>query len=131
LTRWRDERITAIIACGSRGQLDRLKRLLEDRQVPARVHEGRLTDPEKLYDVKILAHLFVADASAGFIDATGGLAIVADEEIFGTRAHRKVRRRTEAGFAANFQDLKEGDLVVHSEFGVARYAGMTSMQMHG
>ncbi|MBK7862959.1 MAG: transcription-repair coupling factor [Archangiaceae bacterium] len=133
LSRWRDERITAAVACGSRGQIDRLKRLLSDRGVAARVHEGPLgADPAALYDVKLPAHLFLGDASAGFVDSGTGLAVLADEEIFGVRAHRKTRRKSgDGGFAANFSDLKEGDLVVHAEFGVARYAGLTSMQVQG
>jgi transcription-repair coupling factor (superfamily II helicase) len=131
LGRWRDEHITAAIACGSRGQIDRLKRLLSDRAIAVRVHEGPLgLEPTQLYAPQLYAHLFLADASAGFVDPTGGLAVVADEEIFGVRAHRKTRRRSDAGFAS-FSDLKEGDLVVHAEFGVARYAGLTSMQVQG
>ncbi len=130
LTKWRDEGLSTVIACGSRGQVDRLKRLLDDRGVTSRAHPGPVPKPKQLYDPGIFAHLFVADASAGFVDPAGGLAVLADEEIFGTRVHRRSRRRGDAGFAS-FQDLKEGDLVVHSEFGVARYAGMTSMQVHG
>jgi len=128
LQAWRDQGIATAIACGSRGQLDRLKRLLDDRRVPSRVHEGRVPPP---YDAAINAHLCVGEASAGFVDAQGRLAVLADEEIFGTRAHRKTRRRADGGIAASFKDLKEGDLVVHSEFGVARYAGLTSMQVQG
>jgi transcription-repair coupling factor (superfamily II helicase) len=131
LNRWRDERVTAVLACGSRGQVDRLKRLLDDRSVVSRVHHGPLKDPHALYEPALFAHLFVADVSAGFVDAPGGLAVVADEEIFGARAHRRTRRRSaEAGFS-NFSDLKEGDLVVHADFGVARYAGLTSMSVQG
>src|SRR6185369_17060137 len=40
LQRWRDEHIAAAIACGSRGQVDRLKRLLEDRGLVPKIHEG-------------------------------------------------------------------------------------------
>ncbi len=47
------------------------------------------------------------------------------------RTARTRRRSSDAGFGAGFQDLKEGDLVVHADFGVARYAGLTSMTMLG
>ncbi len=108
------------------------KRLLEDRSIRSRFHEGPLEHAETLYESAISAHLFVADVSSGFVDRSGLLAVVADEEIFGTRAHRKTRRRSsDAGFGAGFQDLKEGDLVVHADFGVARYSGLTSMTVLG
>ncbi|MBL8950157.1 MAG: transcription-repair coupling factor [Myxococcaceae bacterium] len=128
---WRDQGITGVIACGSRGQLDRLKRMLDERGVASRVHDGPVPAPKALYDAGIAAHLFIGDASAGFVDAASHLAVLADEEIFGTRAHRKTRRKSDAGLAASFKDLKEGDLVVHSEFGVARYSGLTSMSVQG
>src|SRR5207342_2280898 len=38
LERWREMRVAAAIACGSAGQVDRVKRLLLDRNVMVRAH---------------------------------------------------------------------------------------------
>jgi transcription-repair coupling factor (superfamily II helicase) len=134
LQQWRDERILAAVACGTLGQADRLKRLLAERETPVQVHAEPLpANPSALFLPGVLAHVFVGEVSKGFVDKDGKLAVLSDEEIFGTRARRTVKRRKgDSGFsAAAFRDLKEGDLVVHSEFGVARYGGLTKMELQG
>jgi len=132
LSQWRDERVGAAIACGSMGQVDRLKRLLLDRNVMVRVHPEPLKDPQALYDPSIYAHLFSGEVSQGFVDAADGFAVVSDEEIFGVRARRRARqKRADLPFAATFRELKEGDLIVHTDFGIGRYAGLTKMQVQG
>jgi transcription-repair coupling factor (superfamily II helicase) len=133
LERWREDKVVTTIACGSKGQAERLERLLKERGVKVKTHARPLDDPGALFDTKRLAHLFVGQVSAGFVDVPGRLVVLSDEDIFGARARRKVRRRRgdAAGFIASFQDLKEGDLCVHAEFGVCRYLGLTTMQVAG
>ncbi|WP_309890100.1 transcription-repair coupling factor [Archangium sp.] len=132
LQRWRDTRIACAVACGTLSQADRLKRLLLDRNVMVRVHTEPLADASKLYEPSVSAHLFTGEVSHGFVDGAGGLALLSDEEIFGARARRRQRRskRLDA-FASGFKDLKEGDLIVHTDFGIGRYAGLTKMQVNG
>jgi transcription-repair coupling factor (superfamily II helicase) len=129
LTTWQAEGTTTAIACGSAGQADRLRKLLAERQVGAQVHAGPFVAPTPS---AALAHLFVGDLSQGFVDAPAHLAVLCDEDIFGARAKRKVRRRrsTAESFAASFKDLKEGDLCVHAEFGVCRYGGLLTMHVN-
>jgi len=137
---WRDAGLATVVACGTPGQVDRLKRLLTDRGVAVTAH-GKPDDgaPEPLGELaalrggRALAHLFVGEVSQGFVDEAGGLAAVSDEDIFGARVRHRVRRRRadSQGFAASFQDLKEGDLCVHSDFGVCRYAGLLAMAVNG
>ena len=134
LQQWRDEGLPAAVACGTAGQADRLKRLLAERETPVQVHAEPLPgNPAALFLPGVLAHVFLGEISKGFVDKDGQLAVLSDEEIFGTRARRTVKRRKgDSGFsAAAFRDLKEGDLVVHAEFGVARYGGLTQMELQG
>ncbi|HVG62124.1 MAG TPA: CarD family transcriptional regulator, partial [Hyalangium sp.] len=132
LQRWREMRVACAIACGTLSQADRLKRLLLDRNVMVRIHEEAIEDVGKLYEPSIYAHLFTGEVSHGFVDGSGGIAVLADEEIFGVRARRRVRRSKKLdAFAAGFKDLKEGDLIVHTDFGIGRYAGLTKMQVQG
>ena len=129
---WRSRGITAVVACSTPSAADRLRRLLEDRRHAARSHTGPLQDPRALYDPAIHAHLVPGDISAGFVDTADKLALLSDEEIFGKRVRRKARAaRVENAFAAAFRDLNEGDLVVHVEHGIARYLGLTKMQIRG
>lgn len=133
LERWRDDKVLTAIACGSKGQAERLERLLKERGVKVKTHQAALDALEDAFDPRRLAHLFVGQVSAGFVDVPGRLVVLSDDDIFGARARRRVRRRRAdaAGFVASFQDLKEGDLCVHAEFGVCRYRGLTTMQVAG
>jgi transcription-repair coupling factor (superfamily II helicase) len=131
LSRWREMRVACAVACGTLGQADRLKRLLLDRNVMVKVHPGPLLDARALYDPGVFAHLFPLEISQGFVDAAGGFAALSDEEIFGVRARRRTRARKVEPFAAAFRDLTEGDLVVHTDFGIGRYAGLIKMEVQG
>ena len=131
LQRWRDSLIPCAVACGTLSQADRLKRLLLNRNVMVRVHTEPLTDVTHLHEPSVSAHLFTGEISQGFVDP-GGFALLSDEEIFGARSRRRARRsKSLDAFAAGFKDLKEGDLIVHTDFGIGRYAGLTKMQVNG
>ncbi|HET8540491.1 MAG TPA: transcription-repair coupling factor [Anaeromyxobacter sp.] len=129
---WRRRGLAAIVACGTPSATDRLRRLLEDRRQHVRVHPALPEDPASLWDPAVHAHAVPGDLSGGFVDGDARLAIVADEEIFGRRVRKRARKaREENAFAAAFRDLDEGDLVVHVEHGIARYLGLTKMQIRG
>jgi transcription-repair coupling factor (superfamily II helicase) len=129
---WRRRGLAAVIACGTPSAADRLRRLLEDRHQHARAHPAPLAPDAGLYDPAVHAHLVPGEISAGFVDGDGRLALVADEEILGRRVRKKARKaREENAFAAAFRELDEGDLVVHVEHGIARYLGLTKMQIRG
>jgi len=129
---WRRRGLTAIVACGTPSTSDRLRRLLEDRHQAARVHAGPLADARALYDPAIHVHVLPGELTGGFIDGEGGLALLSDEEVFGRRVRKRARHgREENAFAAAFRELEEGDLVVHVEHGIAKYLGLTKMQIRG
>src|SRR4029450_1589058 len=70
--------------------------------------------------------------SCGLGARGGGRAVRGEEEILGARARRRVKaRRSEQPFGAAFRELKEGELIVHTDFGIGRYAGLTKMQVQG
>ncbi len=131
LEEWRRRGLAAVVACGTPSSADRLRRLLEDRRQHARSHPGPLA-AAGLYDPAVHAHLVPGEISGGFVDGDARLALVADEEIFGRRVRKRARKaREENAFAAAFRELDEGDLVVHVEHGIARYLGLTKMQIRG
>ncbi len=132
LEEWRRRGLATVVACGTPSAADRLRRLLEDRHQHARPQPGPLAAAAELYDPAVHAHLVPGEISGGFVDGDARLALVADEEIFGRRVRKRARKaREENAFAAAFRDLDEGDLVVHVEHGIARYLGLTKMQIRG
>jgi transcription-repair coupling factor (superfamily II helicase) len=131
----RDRGATTIIACHGSAQAERLRRLLLDRNLMAQLVPRLPPEPTALFAANTHAHLVTGEISKGFIDLQGRLAIFSDEDIFGPRAQRRaVKRKTVKGFgdqAADFRDLKEGDLIVHVDHGIARYDGLTRLQVRG
>ena len=134
LADFRDRGIAALVACHSSAQAERARRLLLDRQLMARIAPELPAEPSSLFDPAVHAHLLTGEISAGFVDEHDRFALYSDEDIFGPRARprRAARRpRTFGEEAADFRDLKEGDLVVHVEHGIARYDGLTRLQVRG
>ncbi len=131
---WRDAGVFAAIACGTSGQVDRLKRMLLDRELSVRAHAGEPFPEEPLsaLESSVWAHLYTGEISAGFVDAPGGVALLSEEDIFGQKSRKAVRRtRADLPFVTAFRDLKEGDLVVHVDYGIGRYTGLSKMVIRG
>jgi len=132
LEEWRRRGVSALVVCSSPSSSERLRRLLEDRRQHARVHAGPPGPAADLYDPAVHAHVFFGELSGGFVDPPGRLAVVSEEDVFGRRVRKRARTALdENAFAAAFRELNEGDLVVHVEHGIARYLGLTKMQIRG
>ena len=126
----RERGTAAVIACHSSAQAEQTRRLLLDRNLMAQI----VALDQAAYSPSIHAHLVVGEISAGFVDAHEHLAVFSDEDIFGPRAQARRSQRKPRGFgaeAADFRDLKEGDLVVHVDHGIARYDGLTRLNVRG
>jgi transcription-repair coupling factor (superfamily II helicase) len=80
---------------------------------------------EILAEYELQATIAVAGLREGFELPEQALTVYSEREIFGEDKHapeRKSKGRT--AFLSDFRDLKVGDLVVHVDHGVARYAGL-------
>ncbi|MFM2152999.1 MAG: transcription-repair coupling factor, partial [Pseudomonadota bacterium] len=133
LSTWRQDGVAGVVACHSLGVAERLKRMLLDRNVMARIVPGTVPqDLASLYQVATYAHIVVGELSSGFVDRAAKYALVTDADVFGERSERKTKRaRAEQPFVAAFRDLAEGDLVVHVDHGIARYEGLTKLAFRG
>jgi transcription-repair coupling factor (superfamily II helicase) len=126
----RERGVAAVVACHSSAQAERARRLLLDRNLMAQI----VPLDEAIFSPHLHAHLVVGEISAGFVDPHDRIAVYSDEDIFGPRAQpRKAPRkpRTFGADGADFRDLKEGDLVVHVDHGIARYGGLTRLNVRG
>jgi transcription-repair coupling factor (superfamily II helicase) len=152
---WRDEGLTTLIVSSTRGQAERLKELLSPKRVQIRLRTEPFsfselssapaaTDNESarspairaaantLRDRSIHAHLVLGDLSGGFVHQEGRIAIVSEEEIFGARLKQRRKRAPAAGaFVSDLQDLKIGDFVVHLDYGIGCYRGMSRLAVNG
>ena len=127
----RQRGIVTLIACHSSAQAERTRRMLLDRNLMAQFAPST---EEVSWSPSVHALLAVGEISQGFVDPHGRLAVFSDEDIFGPRARARRAPRRPKTFgedAADFRDLKEGDLVVHVDHGIARYEGLTRLSVRG
>ena len=71
-------------------------------------------------------------ASAGFRLRESGVVLYAEEQIFGLeRSAPAARRRAAEAFLSDLRDLKPGDFVVHSDYGVGRFRALRRIPIDG
>ncbi|MCI0657022.1 MAG: DEAD/DEAH box helicase, partial [Acidobacteria bacterium] len=115
-----------LIAVGSHGRMERLSEILRDLGTPATL----LEDPAAAPPFAASRLILPGSLEAGFTLPEAGLLVVAEQEIFGEIHEKETRRRRLGVFSPDFRDLKVGDLVVHADHGIARYAGVVRLEQN-
>jgi transcription-repair coupling factor (superfamily II helicase) len=70
--------------------------------------------------------------SEGFVWPDLALTLITEEEIFGKKVHRPSTARSRTSpFLSTFKELKPGDFVVHTDYGVGEYQGLTHISVDG
>jgi transcription-repair coupling factor (superfamily II helicase) len=125
---WRREWLVVIV-CRHAEQVARFKALAADHGVPASEFPGAgLSDAPSLGPVFVVA----GELSGGLLDPGSRLLLITEEELLGKeRVTRPTRRARLAPFLSSIDELRPGDLAVHSEYGIGRYEGLTRMRMGG
>ncbi len=79
--------------------------------------------------------LTVGPLEQGVILPAEGLCLVTEQSLFGERARQRSRRRRADRDPENIirqlSDLREGSPVVHEEYGVGRYRGLSTLEVGG
>ncbi len=139
LHRWRKQGLRSLIVCHTRGQAERLKSLLAPKGVEIRLRTQPLSfeelfseEPTRLDEKSVHAHLVLGEITKGFVVPAGRLAVLSEEQIFGQRIKPRKSRKAAAGaFVSDLAELKPGDFVVHIDFGIGKYEGMTRLALNG
>jgi transcription-repair coupling factor (superfamily II helicase) len=134
---WREHGLRVVLAARAQTQVERLVTLL-------RHHDVKVQPVLGAFDASVLdggnkasreAALVVSGSLArGVIAPAEGLVLVTEEEVFGSRAHRRAARAasSKTGSRPFVEDLKRlsvGDFVVHVEHGIGRYMGLVHKQV--
>ncbi len=126
--RWRAEGQRVVIAAWTRGSRDRLTHLL--REHGFKDAEPADTWAEIRRKEAGSVSLVVLGLERGFV--ADRVAIVGEQDLLGERISRPPRRRMRADqFIAEATEIAEGDLVVHQEYGIGRYEGLTTVTVSG
>jgi len=117
-----------VLASYSVGARERLSGLLSDhglkglKQVETWQEALGHADPSKSFG----ASLVVLPLDHGF--TAPGVAVLTEQDMLGDRLIRRTKRRKSAdAFLAELATLSPGDLVVHTDHGIGRYNGLTSV----
>ncbi|HLY91371.1 MAG TPA: CarD family transcriptional regulator, partial [Acetobacteraceae bacterium] len=126
--RWSGEKRRIVIAAWTRGSRERLANLLREHGFKDATQEtGWAAIRGKPPGTFSLVTLGV---ERGFV--ADGLALVGEQDLLGERISRPPRRRKRADqFIAEATEIAEGDLVVHQEYGIGRYDGLSTLTVTG
>ncbi|MDI9636516.1 transcription-repair coupling factor [Kamptonema cortianum] len=77
-------------------------------------------------------HLFEGNPAGGFLLPIANFCLITDHELFGVARLKLPQRKFSEGVPiANVLDLKEGDYVVHINFGIGIYRGLVKRVVEG
>ncbi len=121
----RDECLRTVCVMRAEGSAARLVEIFDEYDLTARRADRRASTKEPVAGTPGGLFVAVGALRAGFELPVLGLTVLSEQGIFGEQrkpADRKSKSR--AAFISDFRDLKNGDLVVHVDHGLARYGGL-------
>jgi transcription-repair coupling factor (superfamily II helicase) len=115
------------IACWSEGSRDRMAQVLADHDLS---NARPIASLDELADgPKALVGLAVLPIEEGF--ETDALAVITETDILGERMVRGTTRRTNKDALTEAGTLQPGDLVVHVDHGIGKFAAMKTLDVAG
>jgi transcription-repair coupling factor (superfamily II helicase) len=128
LTGWLAEERRVILACHQKSQAQRLYELLGHYELPINLSERSFPVERGRRDRRV--DILVGELSHGFRLEEEGLAVIAEEEIFGPRVRRRgLSEARKKQILTSLAELKPGDYMVHLDFGVGLYRGLQHLKL--
>ena len=130
--RWNKEGRRLVIAAWTRGSRERIAHLLREHGIKD-VQQDESWQEVRRRKANTVS-LITLGLERGFVASFGAerLAIVGEQDLLGERISRPPRRHKRADqFIAEATEIAEGDLVVHQEYGIGRYDGLTTLDVTG
>ncbi|MEI7713073.1 MAG: CarD family transcriptional regulator, partial [Rhodospirillales bacterium] len=126
--RWTAEGRRIVVAAWTRGSRERLANLLREHGFKDVAAEDTLVEIRRKPAGSV--SLITLGIERGFVAER--IALVGEQDLLGERVSRPPRRRKRADqFIAEATEIAEGDLVVHQEYGIGRYDGLTTLSVSG
>ncbi|HSD91566.1 MAG TPA: transcription-repair coupling factor [Methyloceanibacter sp.] len=116
-----------IVACWSNGARERLATLLSEHGVGDAVRVEHFA--EAVAAQPGATSFAVLPLETGF--EAPGIAVIGEQDILGDRLVRKSRGKRGADMLTEVSSLSVGDLVVHSDHGIGRFAGLATIEAVG
>jgi len=116
-----------LVACWSKGAKERLATLLAEHGIGDTV--GVETWEEALAAPRSATSFAVLCLESGF--EAPGFAVIGEQDILGDRLVRRTRTKRGSDVLTEISSLTVGDLVVHADHGIGRFAGLTTIEAAG
>ena len=116
-----------LVACWSVGARERLAGLLTEHGVGETL---TVTSLAEALAAPLSATLFAVLPLETGVEAPG-LAIIGEQDILGDRLVRRTRHKRGADVLTEVSSLSVGDLVVHADHGIGRFAGLATIEAAG
>ncbi|MDQ7781505.1 MAG: transcription-repair coupling factor [Desulfomonilaceae bacterium] len=131
LSDWRDTGNEVFLVSHTQGQAHRLLKLLEPYALGVDFR-GSPFDPSSLDSSPIPGiRLYIGPLAAGFRLPDARTIVLTEEEIFGSRVRTPPRKRARGALLTSLTDLVEGDAVVHEDYGIGIFRGLTYKEFEG
>jgi len=124
---WSEKKYNIIILAPNQGQGERLKKLFAERGM-----DVSLKDDCSLLERSPLPFIGIGDLRRGFVFEDIKQVFITDEDIF--KRYRERRKRwvdTEGRQIRTWTELKEGDYVVHIDYGIGKFSGIRTLSVEG
>ncbi len=128
LRRWMGEGVSVYLICSQKERAVRIAELLENYGIES-VVSGRGFGEESFRSN--LVKIIHGPLSNGFFWQAENLAVVAEEEIFERRSRQRGQKPVAGIFLTSFQDLHQGDFVVHVDHGIGVYKELAHLNAGG
>ncbi|MGO9020541.1 MAG: transcription-repair coupling factor [Syntrophobacteraceae bacterium] len=125
---WIGEGASVYLVCSNKERAARIAELLEDYGIES-VVSSRGFGEESFRSS--LVKIINGPLSNGFLWQAEKLAVVAEEEIFERRSRRRGQKPVAGIFLNSFQDLHQGDFVVHVDHGIGVYKELAHLNAGG
>lgn len=132
LQEWVQSGLRVAIVASSHAQSLRIKDLFERHDFPLQTLEGgfgQLPESPGVSSRKVF--LIEGHLNKGFLWAEEALVLITDQEIFGEKKRRRRDRAIPTETFTTFEELTEGDYVVHEEHGLGLYQGLQALDVAG
>ncbi|MDR3570491.1 MAG: transcription-repair coupling factor [Syntrophobacteraceae bacterium] len=125
---WTAQSVSVYLVCSSKDRAERIAELLQDYGVES-FASGRGFGEESFEagPVKIVQ----GTLANGFFWPAEKLAVAAEEEIFERRSPRRGQKSVAGLFLSSFQDLHQGDFIVHVDHGIGVYKELAHLNAGG
>jgi len=126
--RWMRDGASIFLVCSQKERAARIAELLDNYDIDATPTSGAFG--EESFDsvsVKVMA----GELQNGFYWPAERLAVVSEDEIFERRSSRRTPKPAAGLFLSSFQDLRQGDYIVHVDHGIGIYKELSHLNVGG